>query len=214
MAPLLRDVSGDALGERSDGMRWVADRRRRNDRAIDDEQISIAEDAAEMIDDHYRNKAEGYDCDENCHFCEKAQGASPSDCSCNVCRLGREQFRAAGRSIAEAEAVIDRLTPSWLPGAVIQVYEKRYNTEYRHRSVVDFPKDPEEQAQSSNASQPQLPPRSTENPEGSIMPELQADKKPPEVVFQYTRGLTRDLRAHYHLYAIPKDATIKVEAKK
>jgi hypothetical protein len=31
-----------------------------------------------------------------------------------------------------------------------------------------------------------------------------------EVVFVYTRGFTRDLRPHVHLFVLPKDATFKV----
>jgi hypothetical protein len=35
-------------------------------------------------------------------------------------------------------------------------------------------------------------------------------KKGPEVKFTYKRGLTRDLRQHKKVFAIPKDATFKV----
>jgi len=35
--------------------------------------------------------------------------------------------------------------------------------------------------------------------------------KAPEVAFQLTRGLTRDLRAHFKLYAVPKDATWRMD---
>lgn len=35
-----------------------------------------------------------------------------------------------------------------------------------------------------------------------------------EAIFTYKRGLTRDLRSHYHLFAIPKDAKFKVEMGK
>lgn len=44
--------------------------------------------------------------------------------------------------------------------------------------------------------------------------QVEKGEKAPAVVFQYTRGLTRDLRSHFHLYAVPKDATYRVEAKK
>jgi hypothetical protein len=40
------------------------------------------------------------------------------------------------------------------------------------------------------------------------------DKKGTEVTFTYTRGLTRDLRQHKRLFALPKDATFKVAAGK
>jgi hypothetical protein len=40
------------------------------------------------------------------------------------------------------------------------------------------------------------------------------DKKETAVLFLYTPGLTRDLRAHYHLYAIPKDATWRLQKGK
>jgi hypothetical protein len=35
-----------------------------------------------------------------------------------------------------------------------------------------------------------------------------------EITFVYKAGLTRDLRSHAHLFAVPKDATIKVEVAK
>lgn len=44
--------------------------------------------------------------------------------------------------------------------------------------------------------------------------QVEQGDKAPTVVFQYTRGLTRDLRSHFHLYTVPKDATHRVEAKK
>jgi hypothetical protein len=40
-----------------------------------------------------------------------------------------------------------------------------------------------------------------------------ADKK-TTALFSYTRGLTRDFRMHTHLYVVPKDAEVKVEAAK
>jgi hypothetical protein len=40
------------------------------------------------------------------------------------------------------------------------------------------------------------------------------DKKEPVVVFSYTQGLTDDLRSHFHLYAVGKDATWRVEGVK
>ena len=43
---------------------------------------------------------------------------------------------------------------------------------------------------------------------------VEKGKKGPEVVFTYERGLTKDLRRHYHLYAVPKDATWRVVDKK
>ena len=39
-------------------------------------------------------------------------------------------------------------------------------------------------------------------------------KKATEVTFTYERGLTRDLRRHYHLFAIPRDATWRVVTNK
>jgi hypothetical protein len=39
---------------------------------------------------------------------------------------------------------------------------------------------------------------------------VEKGEKGPLVVFLYTRGLTRDLRGHVHLFALPKDATWKV----
>lgn len=35
-------------------------------------------------------------------------------------------------------------------------------------------------------------------------------EKKDEIVFEYKRGLTRDLRRHHKLYLLPKDATWKV----
>jgi hypothetical protein len=42
---------------------------------------------------------------------------------------------------------------------------------------------------------------------------LEADRKPPEVVFTYRPGLTRDLRPHRRLFAIPKKATWRLERR-
>lgn len=39
-------------------------------------------------------------------------------------------------------------------------------------------------------------------------------EKGPLVLFHYKAGLTRDLRPHVHLFAIPKDATWRVATKK
>jgi len=39
-------------------------------------------------------------------------------------------------------------------------------------------------------------------------------EKGPVVVFHYQAGLTDDLRRHFHLYALPKGATWRVEDKK
>lgn len=44
-----------------------------------------------------------------------------------------------------------------------------------------------------------------------ITPKAEKGEK-PTVVFQYRRGLTRDLRSHFRLYALPKDAEWKVVA--
>ena len=40
---------------------------------------------------------------------------------------------------------------------------------------------------------------------------LHKGKKGPEAVFHFKRGLTRDLRAHYQVFAVPKKATYRVE---
>lgn len=37
--------------------------------------------------------------------------------------------------------------------------------------------------------------------------------KAPEVIFRYKPGLTRDLRPHFHLFAVPKDATSRIDRK-
>src|SRR4029077_10617029 len=37
------------------------------------------------------------------------------------------------------------------------------------------------------------------------------DGKEPEITFTATRGRTKDLRAHLHLFVVPKEATWKVE---
>jgi hypothetical protein len=42
---------------------------------------------------------------------------------------------------------------------------------------------------------------------------VEEDKKGPEVVFSYRGGLTKDLRGHFHLYVIPKDATWRMADK-
>jgi hypothetical protein len=47
-----------------------------------------------------------------------------------------------------------------------------------------------------------------------LTPTVEKGEKGPEVVFQYRRGLTKDLRPHVHLFAIPKDATWKVQPAK
>jgi hypothetical protein len=40
--------------------------------------------------------------------------------------------------------------------------------------------------------------------------ELKTADKKTTAVFTYTRGLTRDFRQHIHLFAVPKDAEVKV----
>ena len=47
-----------------------------------------------------------------------------------------------------------------------------------------------------------------------ITPELKTADKKSTAVFAYTRGLTRDLRQHIHLYVVPRDAEVKVEGAK
>ena len=47
-----------------------------------------------------------------------------------------------------------------------------------------------------------------------ITPELKTEDKKATALFSYTRGLTRDLRQHIHLYVIPKDAEVKLETGK
>lgn len=44
--------------------------------------------------------------------------------------------------------------------------------------------------------------------------ELKTADKKTTATFNYTRGLTRDLRRHVHLFAVPKDAEVKVEGVK
>jgi len=44
--------------------------------------------------------------------------------------------------------------------------------------------------------------------------EVEQGKEGPVVVFSYSVGLLDDLRPHYHLYAIPRNATWRVEVKK
>ena len=44
--------------------------------------------------------------------------------------------------------------------------------------------------------------------------EVEQGKEGPVVVFSYSVGLQDDLRSHHHLYAIPKNATWRVEDKK
>ncbi len=46
---------------------------------------------------------------------------------------------------------------------------------------------------------------------GSGGDKLSAALKDKTVTFTHTPGLTRDLRAHAHLFAVPKDAEVKVE---
>jgi hypothetical protein len=43
---------------------------------------------------------------------------------------------------------------------------------------------------------------------------IPGDVKDGAVVFGYKRGLTRDLRSHYHLFALPKDLKWSVENAK
>jgi hypothetical protein len=43
-----------------------------------------------------------------------------------------------------------------------------------------------------------------------LTPELKTADKKTTAVFTYTRGLTRDFRQHIHLFAVPKDAEVKV----
>jgi len=47
-----------------------------------------------------------------------------------------------------------------------------------------------------------------------LTPTVEKSEKGPEILFQYKRGLTLDLRPHVHLFAIPKDATWKVQPAK
>jgi hypothetical protein len=47
-----------------------------------------------------------------------------------------------------------------------------------------------------------------------LTPVVEKGKDGPAVTFLYSPGLTRDLRAHVHLYAIPKNATCTVEVKR
>jgi hypothetical protein len=53
---------------------------------------------------------------------------------------------------------------------------------------------------------------------GSGQDKLAADLKTVDkkatALFTYTRGFTRDLRRHVRLYAVPKDAEVKVEVAK
>ena len=44
--------------------------------------------------------------------------------------------------------------------------------------------------------------------------EVEQGKEGPVVVFSFSVGLPDNLRPHYHLYAIPKNATWRVEDKK
>lgn len=48
---------------------------------------------------------------------------------------------------------------------------------------------------------------------GSGQDKVSAELVKDEAVFTYKPGLTRDLRAHYHLFAVPKDAKVKVAGK-
>jgi hypothetical protein len=43
---------------------------------------------------------------------------------------------------------------------------------------------------------------------------VEKGEKGPEVIFQYKRGLQKNLAPHVHLFAIPKDATWKVPTAK
>ena len=44
--------------------------------------------------------------------------------------------------------------------------------------------------------------------------ELKSEDKKMTAQFTYTRGLTRDLRQHVHLFVVPKDSEVKVETAK
>ena len=44
--------------------------------------------------------------------------------------------------------------------------------------------------------------------------QVEKDKTPPTVVFSYSPGVDDDLRPHFRLFAIPKDASWRVEVKK
>jgi hypothetical protein len=46
-----------------------------------------------------------------------------------------------------------------------------------------------------------------------VTPSVKDGEKGPEVVFRYQAGLTDDLRFHFRLFAVPKDATWRVEDK-
>lgn len=43
-----------------------------------------------------------------------------------------------------------------------------------------------------------------------VFDKLEKGDKGSEAVFKYTAGFTRDLRSHFHLFIVPKDATHKV----
>lgn len=43
-----------------------------------------------------------------------------------------------------------------------------------------------------------------------LAPELKGEDKKVTAEFVLTRGLTRDLRQHVHIYVVPKDAEVKV----
>jgi len=153
----------------------------RDDRQPDEHLESWVCQLAEMIDSHYRNKHEGYDCDSNCHFCMKQAGVVANNCRCPVCKCVAKQFEEDGRTFDEAMAAVNALTPEWLPGAVIQQYERRSGKEYRYRSVVDFPPDQDQaqnQPQNAATTQPALPPHEEESQEDSIMADIAPNDKP------------------------------------
>jgi hypothetical protein len=49
---------------------------------------------------------------------------------------------------------------------------------------------------------------------GSGQDKVSGQMAKDEAVFIYITGLTRDLRSHYHLFVVPKDAKVKVEMGK
>jgi hypothetical protein len=49
---------------------------------------------------------------------------------------------------------------------------------------------------------------------GSGQDKIAGQMAKDEAVFIYVRGLTRDLRSHYHLFPVPKDAKVTVEMGK
>jgi len=40
--------------------------------------------------------------------------------------------------------------------------------------------------------------------------DLKTENKKITATFTYSAGLTRDFRQHFHIYAVPKDAEVKV----